>query len=400
MRFVPLARVADVQLGKMLSPKAKTGSSYFRYLRNTNVQWGRLDLSDLAQMDFSEAERKKFELRFGDLLVCEGGEPGRCAVWRNEVSDCYYQKALHRVRPHEDKADSEFISLWIRHQASTGVFEDQNAKTTIAHLPQVRLEQLLIPDVSITQQRQIATRLKAQLAEVDTARQAVQVQLRDAGLLRQRLLKQTFDALADGPHKVLGKWVMSYRNGFGKRPGEGETGPIVLRIADVSSGIIDLCNPRCGAVSLKEAHTYRLQTNDLLFIRVNGARHIVGRCCVVGSNLPADTIFNDHLIRVCLKPGIDPEYVRFCVEAPSARTRIEEAASTSAGQLTINQDVIGGIEVPDISINDQRRIVTALKQQLAEADALRAALEQQLRDLDALPQRILAQAFQSGAPIA
>src|SRR4051794_40289628 len=109
MSFVPLINVADVQLGKMLSPKAKTGTHYFRYLRNTNVQWGRIDTSDLAQMDFSDHERKKFELRFGDLLVCEGGEPGRCAVWRNEIADCYYQKALHRVRPHQGKADPDFL---------------------------------------------------------------------------------------------------------------------------------------------------------------------------------------------------------------------------------------------------------------------------------------------------
>ncbi len=192
MKFVPLISVADVQLGKMLSPKAKTGSNYFRYLRNTNVQWDRFDLSDLAQMDFSQTERKKFELRFGDLLVCEGGEPGRCAVWRGELAHCYYQKALHRVRPHEGKADAEFLGLWLRHQAITGAFEDQNAKTTIAHLPQVRLEQLLIPDIGIAEQRQIAARLKAQMGEVETARQAARVQVRDADLLCTTLIDAAF----------------------------------------------------------------------------------------------------------------------------------------------------------------------------------------------------------------
>lgn len=192
MNFVPLVSVADVQLGKMLSPKAKTGSSYYPYLRNTNVQWGRIDTSDLAQMDFSEAERKKFELRFGDLLVCEGGEPGRCAVWRNDMPGCYYQKALHRVRPHDGKADTEFLSLWIRHQAITGAFEDQNGKTTIAHLPQVRLEQLLVPDLGLAEQRRTADRLKAQMAEVEAARKAAWEQLQDIELLPAKLLAQAF----------------------------------------------------------------------------------------------------------------------------------------------------------------------------------------------------------------
>jgi type I restriction enzyme S subunit len=192
MKLVPLSSVATVQLGKMLSPKAKTGRSYYRYLRNTNVQWNRFELTDLAQMDFSPAERAKFALRSGDLLVCEGGEPGRCAVWRGEIDDCYFQKALHRVRPFEGKADSDFLCAWIRHQAFSGAFVDQNAKTTIAHLPQVRLEMLGVPDVGIDEQRRIALRLRKQLAEADAIAKAAAEQLAEVERLPQRLLAQAF----------------------------------------------------------------------------------------------------------------------------------------------------------------------------------------------------------------
>lgn len=255
-------------------------------------------------------------------------------------------------------------------------------------------KQIWLPETR-EQQRRIAARLKAQLAEVESARLAAQAQVQDVTLLQRRLLQAAFDGLIGVPVKSLGGWISSYRNGFGKRPAAGEIGPIVLRIADVSSGVIDVSNPRRGVVSAREAETYRLRTNDLLFIRVNGAREIVGRCCVVSSDVPDGTIFNDHLIRVCLKPGIDPEYVRFCAGAPSARVQIEEAASTSAGQLTINQEVIAAIQVPDLGLDAQRRIVARLKSQLAEADALRAALECRQRELDALPQRLLAHAFAS-----
>jgi type I restriction enzyme, S subunit len=84
MKMVALEEVASVQLGKMLSPVSKTGRSPFPYLRNHNVQWNRLQLRDMATMDFTPSERIKFELQPGDLLVCEGGEPGRCAnlEWR------------------------------------------------------------------------------------------------------------------------------------------------------------------------------------------------------------------------------------------------------------------------------------------------------------------------------
>jgi type I restriction enzyme S subunit len=87
----------------MLSPKSKTGVGSFPYLPNQNVQWQGFKLDDLATMDFSEREREKFRLLPGDLLICEGGEPGRSAVWQGILQDCYYQKALHRLRPNPEK---------------------------------------------------------------------------------------------------------------------------------------------------------------------------------------------------------------------------------------------------------------------------------------------------------
>ncbi len=83
--IVRLEDAFDTQLGKMLSQKAHVGNDPKPYLRNKNVQWGRIDLSDMLQMDFSEREKKKFLLTQGDLLVCEGGEPGRAAIWNGEM---------------------------------------------------------------------------------------------------------------------------------------------------------------------------------------------------------------------------------------------------------------------------------------------------------------------------
>jgi type I restriction enzyme S subunit len=99
---LPLGQVYETQLGKMLSQKAHTGQSPKPYLRNRNVQWGHIDLSELAYMDFNDREMKKFRLDKGDLLVCEGGFVGRAAIWIGELEECYYQKALHRVRPHDN----------------------------------------------------------------------------------------------------------------------------------------------------------------------------------------------------------------------------------------------------------------------------------------------------------
>ena len=141
-----LGDLFDTQLGKMLSQKARAGDDPKPYLRNKNVQWGAIDTTDLLSMDFNERERGKFILVPGDLLICEGGEPGRAAIWRGALRECYYQKALHRLRPKSDTISNEFfahlLEFALRYQDLYGV---AGASSTIAHLPEVQLKMLPVP---------------------------------------------------------------------------------------------------------------------------------------------------------------------------------------------------------------------------------------------------------------
>ncbi len=141
-----LGDLFDTQLGKMLSQKARTGDDPKPYLRNKNVQWRAIDTTDLLSMDFNERERRRFSLVPGDLLICEGGEPGRAAIWHGELSECYYQKALHRLRPKSDRVSNDFLAHWLefalRRQDLYGV---AGASSTIAHLPEVQIKMLPVP---------------------------------------------------------------------------------------------------------------------------------------------------------------------------------------------------------------------------------------------------------------
>src|SRR5438270_2034391 len=98
----------DIQLGKMLSEKARAGVQS-PYLANFNVRWGRFDLSTLNEMAFSDSDREKFSIQQEDLLMCEGGEIGRCAVWTDRLSSLFYQKALHRLRPRDERINPHFM---------------------------------------------------------------------------------------------------------------------------------------------------------------------------------------------------------------------------------------------------------------------------------------------------
>ncbi|HSW42738.1 MAG TPA: restriction endonuclease subunit S [Patescibacteria group bacterium] len=187
-----LRDIADIQLGKMLSPAAKRGVRPLPYLRNANVQWNGFDLTDVAEMDFTEVQEAKFLLRKGDVLVVEGGEPGRAAVWDGSIERICYQKAVHRIRPHVDRLDPQFLVYRLWAGATRGEFTTGETKTTIAHLPLVRLERLDVPIPPLAEQRRIAASLREQLAEIDRAKAALEAQRTAIGALPAALLRDVF----------------------------------------------------------------------------------------------------------------------------------------------------------------------------------------------------------------
>ena len=90
---------ADSLLGKTLDRSKNTGEPK-DYLCTQNVQWGKFDLTTLKQFLLEDDERERYAVKKGDLMVCEGGDVGRSAIWENDTKEIYYQNALHRIRCH------------------------------------------------------------------------------------------------------------------------------------------------------------------------------------------------------------------------------------------------------------------------------------------------------------
>ena len=184
-----LADIASSRLGKMLDTKQQTGECSYPYLANFNVQWFRFNTENLNQMDFNEEDRIEFELQTGDLLVCEGGEIGRCAVWHNEIQPCFFQKALHRVRCNRQIVHPDYLGWWFKYNCDHDGFATiAGAKATIAHLPGVKLKQLRVAIPPLELQEQFA----AFVNQTDKSKVAVQKALDEAQLLFDSLMQKYF----------------------------------------------------------------------------------------------------------------------------------------------------------------------------------------------------------------
>jgi type I restriction enzyme S subunit len=157
--------VAMTRLGKMLDA-AKNRGELKPYLRNTNVQWFRFQLDDVKELRLTPEELAEFRLEQGDLLICEGGEPGRCAIWRSDTDEMYFQKALHRARPNGGTL-AEYLQIILRQDAVSGALEQYFTGATIKHFPGDKLTAYAIPLPPVKEQHRIVARVDELLALVD-----------------------------------------------------------------------------------------------------------------------------------------------------------------------------------------------------------------------------------------
>lgn len=158
----------SVELGKMLDEKRITSTSLMPYLRNQDVQWDAVNAEDLPEMDIYPEELSRYTVRAGDLLVCEGGDVGRAAIWRGENDVIGYQKALHRLRPRNDATDTaEFFFFALMAAKVRGVFEESDSKATIAHLPAEKFRQYRFAFPPAHEQREIAGHIRTHTQRLD-----------------------------------------------------------------------------------------------------------------------------------------------------------------------------------------------------------------------------------------
>lgn len=155
---VRLGDHVDSCLGKMLDVKKNKGTPQ-PYLGNSNVRWGLFELDDLAEMRFESHEEERYGLMHGDLVVCEGGEPGRCAIWTGP-SGMKIQKALHRIRP-KQTFDNYYLYYWFLQAAKSGLLEPYFTGTTIKHLTGKAVAALEVPQPPIEIQRAMVDVLKS-----------------------------------------------------------------------------------------------------------------------------------------------------------------------------------------------------------------------------------------------
>ena len=150
--WVTLKSIAISSLGKTLD-KAKNKGELKPYLCSINVYWDGIDLTTVKETRLEEGELPKYLLKPGDLLVCEGGDVGRSAVWES-TQEMYYQNALHRVRFYGG-INPYFFQLLLECYKGNLILDTYSKGMTIKHLVQTALNAIIFPLPPLAEQNRI-----------------------------------------------------------------------------------------------------------------------------------------------------------------------------------------------------------------------------------------------------
>ncbi|MBK8755024.1 MAG: restriction endonuclease subunit S [Candidatus Competibacteraceae bacterium] len=184
-----IREVAKHSLGKMLD-KAKNRGELQPYLRNINVRWFTFDLSDLLQMPFLPKESAKYTAVKGDVLICEGGYPGRAAIW-TENYPIYFQKAIHRVRFYETEHNKWFL-YYLYAQDKNGELKQHFSGTGIQHFTGEVLARFELPLPPLTEVRRTVMKFEEISAETQRLESIYRRKLAALDELKKSLLHQAF----------------------------------------------------------------------------------------------------------------------------------------------------------------------------------------------------------------
>lgn len=390
---IPISRVADVVLGKMLKSVGDPGDQYLPYLRAAHVQpHGQLlDLGDDQRMYFTAKEVKELTLRAGDMVIVEGGAGyGRSAVLDHDLEGWAFQNSIIRVRPRPGQADARFLSYGLQAAMGRGEIDLVVNTATIPHFTAEKISRFSIPMAPAEEQRRIADYLDRETATIDAL---IEKQRRLIAGLRER--RQTAISVGvtagfgsgvsvvtdDGYFpSIAGGWTLQPIGfGFdvvlgkmldaGRKPVEGDVDLPYVRAANIKDGYLDLADVNSMPYTPHEARRLDLRAGDLLVVEGGS----VGQSALLHQDMSGWS-FQKTVNRVRSKGEWSAAFLGYVLTHMRARGHIDMiCAGSTIAHLTAEK--LRAIRIPVPPLDEQRAIADRLDRETAKIDALIAKAE-------------------------
>jgi Restriction endonuclease S subunits len=261
-----------------------------------------------------------------------------------------------------------------------------------------------IPLPPLPEQHRIVNCIESLFAKLDEAKEKAQAVVDGFELRKSAILHKAFtgdlteqwrkehgEGLDGWKNTTLSEIVSGFKYGTSEKSTYNNTGMPVLRIPNVGTGTLSFEDMKYLAHNdVDEAN--QVHENDLLIIRSNGSRDLVGKCAIVPA-LSRKFAYASFLIRIKPSEWILPDYLALYLNSTDARTQMFKKAKSSAGIHNINSQELGSITINVPTIYEQSAIIAVLNNLLAKGQQAKEAAEAVLIQIDTMKKAILARAF-------
>ncbi|UTA81529.1 restriction endonuclease subunit S [Halomonas sp. XH26] len=398
-----LKRGHDVVLGKMLQPEPKQESDQLLpYLRAANIQPTGVDLKDVRKMWFSPSEARQLALEYGDLLISEGGDVGRPALWSNG-SGYHIQNSINRVRPNANNCSS-FLFYWMLAIKQKGYVDVLCNKSTIAHFTAEKVASVPTPFPPGSEQTQIATFLDHETVRIDAL---VEEQQRLIALLKEKRQAVISHAVTKGldpevpmkdsgvewlgevpAHWAVGplRWYATIQGGIAKGKSYDAETPTVelpyLRVANVQDGYVDLSTVKTVEVAVSEIERYRLREGDVL-MNEGGDNDKLGRGTVWKGEV-TDCLHQNHVFAIRPNHFLLPQWLSMFTRSNTARAYFYLYSKQSTNLASISSSSVMSCPLPLPPVQEQRQVLDFLAIEAARLDDL---MQESIETINLLQER-------------
>lgn len=261
--------------------------------------------------------------------------------------------------------------------------------TTRLKLTRAGLARIPIPLPPLGEQRRIVAAIEEQFSRLDVADDVFTALVKRLGGLAEALISRA----------TKGKWPVVALSDVTRHQGYGSsakcsvdpTGTPVLRMGNIDGGRIKVGSLKYLPSDHPDAKKFRLTSGDVLFNRTNSPE-LVGKTAVYRGD-PPDAAFASYLIRVQLSNDCLPAWASLVINSSHGRGYVARVRTQQVGQANVNGTKLAAMPIPLPPLEEQRRIVAELEQQLSLIDSLRAAVESAQKGSAALRRAILERAF-------
>jgi len=334
---------------------------------------------------------RRFVVNAGDLLIGMDGE-FRCYAWRGNAA--LLNQRVCRLIDFSDELNPEFVGFGINSHLKQ--IEDTTPYVTVKHLSAKSICGIDFSYPDLAEQNRIVARIKdcmVRVEEIDGLRREI---FQEACAVLPSVLNEVFASQASiAAMMTIGEIAIETRYGTSQKCHTEPIGMPILRIPNVARGAVNFDALKYCDLSDADAERVRLSTGDLLFVRTNGSRDLVGRCAVFdGEDQGHSYGFASYLIRVRVDQAkVLPRYLAYFLNSTNGRSEIDSRRRTSAGQFNINSENLRTISFPVPTIAEQERLLEQMEQREVQANQLVSELISARSESEGMREAILRKAF-------